>query len=214
MTTLQLIMLGISCFFAYKVFEHVQKLKNDGENSNQNTNSSPEQNQESYSSSNDKDKGMNSFSPFSASELIEKADDAFEDGDAQKSLAFLIEADVKAPNDAEILFKLGYISARIDDNMNAIRYYKLSLDVDKNDEFVHNSLSSVYRKEKQFSSAKLHLNDSLSINDANPVTYYNYGNLMLDMENEETAAEMYERAIELNPDFQEAKDELAKLEKD
>ncbi|MCF6330089.1 MAG: hypothetical protein L3I99_00910 [Sulfurimonas sp.] len=208
MTTLQLIMLGISAFFAYKVFEHIQTLQSrDG---NQNSNS----NQNSDLDSNNEDKGMDSFSPFSASELIQKADEAFEEGDAQKSLAFLIEADVKAPNDTEILFKLGYISASIDDNMNAIRYYRRSLDINNNDEFVHNSLASVYRKEKQFSSAKLHLNDSLAINDANPVTYYNYGNLMLDMENEEAAQEMYQKAIKLNPDFQEAKEELAKLEKE
>ena len=207
MTTLQLIMLGISGFFAYKVFEHVQTLKNQDENSNSSSN------QNSYSNSNDGDKGMDSFSPFSASELIEKADAAFKKGDAQKALAFLIEADVKEPNNAETLFKLGYISASIDDAMNAIKYYKLSLDVDSSDELVHNSLASVYRSEKQFASAKLHLNDSLSINDANPITYYNYGNLMVDMDSEDAAREMYQKAIELNPDFTEAKEELAKLEK-
>ncbi len=206
MTTLQLIMLGISAFFAYKVFEHVQTLQN--QDTNQNTDSNLNQN------SNNEDKGMDSFSPFSASELIEKADEAFEAGDAQKSLAFLIEADVKAPNNTEILYKLGYISASIDDNMNAIKYYKLSLDVDESDEAVHNSLASVYRNEKQFASAKLHLNDSLSINDKNPITYYNYGNLMLDMESEDAAREMYQKAIELNPDFKEAKEELAKLDKE
>lgn len=206
MTTLQLIMLGISAFFAYKVYEHVQTLQNkDGV---QNTNSNPSSN------SNNEDKSIDSFSPFSAAELIEKADLAFEEGDAQKALAFLIEANVKEPNNADTLFKLGYISASIDDSMNAIKYYKLSLDVDNSNEFVHNSLASVYRDEKQFASAKLHLNDSLSINDKNPITYYNYGNLMLDMESEDAALEMYQKAIELNPDFKEAKEELAKLEKE
>jgi len=203
MTVLQLIMLGISAFFAYKVFEHIQTLQNPDENA---------KNEDYQRSAENKD--IDSFSPFSAQELVQKADETFEAGDAQKSLAFLIEADVKSPNNTEILFKLGFISASIDDSMNAIRYYKRSLDIDNNDEFVHNSLASVYRKEKEFASAKLHLNDSLSINDTNPVTYYNYGNLMIDMGNEDTAHEMYKKAVELNPDFLEAKEELAKLEKE
>jgi tetratricopeptide (TPR) repeat protein len=43
------------------------------------------------------------------------------------------------------------------------------------------------------------------------VTYYNYGNLLVDMQHNEEAVAMYEKAIEINPDFAEAKEELAKL---
>ena len=57
----------------------------------------------------------------------------------------------------------------------------------------------------------MHLNDSLEIDDANPGTYYNYGNLMLDMGNEDVAIEMYKKAIDLDPDFIQAKEELEKL---
>ena len=203
MTLLQIIMLGGSAYFAFKIYEHIQTLQ-DPENNNQNNYNEPVSQEE--------DKSADAFSPFSYSELVDKADDAYEDGDAQKALSFLYEADVKAPDNAEILFKLGFISASVDDNMSAIRYYKRSLDIDKTDEFVHNSLASVYRAEGEFASAKMHLNDSLEIDDANPSTYYNYGNLMFDMDNEEVAIEMYKKALELNPEFTQAQEELEKLE--
>jgi len=207
LTLLQLIMLGGSAYFAFKIFEHIQTLQ-DPQDNNQNNN-----NNNNYQSQADtEDKSADAFSPFSADELVDKADEAYEDGEAQKALSFLYEADIKAPNNADILFKLGFISASVEDNMSAIRYYKRSLDIDENDEFVHNSLASVYRAEGELASAKMHLNDSLEIDDSNPGTYYNYGNLMLDMDNKDVAIEMYKKAIELDPDFTAAKEELEKLE--
>lgn len=207
MTLLQIIMLAGSAYFAFKIYEHIQTLQDpqdDNQNNNYNSGSSYEEV--------DENKSAEAFSPFSADELVDKADEAFQEGEPQKALSFLHEADVKAPNNAEILFKLGFISASVGDNMAAIDYYKKSLDVDKNDEFVHNSLASVYRAEKEFASAKMHLNDSLEIDDENPGTYFNYGNLMVDMGNKDVAIEMYKKAIEIDPDFSQAKEELSKLE--
>jgi len=72
-------------------------------------------------------------------------------------------------------------------------------------------MASIYRANGEYTSAKLHLKASLDIDDTNPITYYNYGNLLVDTQSYEEAIEMYERAIELNPEFNEAKEELAKL---
>jgi len=205
MTLLQIIMLGGSAYFAFKIYEHIQTLQDPEQAQEQNNN---------YQQSNhvEEEKSVNAFSPFSSQELVNKADDAFQEGDAKKALSFLSEADVKAPNNTEILFKLGFISASVGDSMSAIDYYKRSLDIDKNDEFVHNSLASVYRSEGSFASAKMHLNDSLEIDDANPITYYNYGNLMVDMENPDVAKDMYNKALELDPEMDAARLELEKLE--
>ncbi|QFR48742.1 tetratricopeptide repeat protein [Sulfurimonas lithotrophica] len=208
MSVLQLLMLGASAFFAFKIYQHIQTLEDDQNIQREDYEPSQDEKDEDYA------KAMNTFSPYSAEELVQKADDAYQNEDEQKALAFLSEANLKAPNNAEILFKLGFISAKVGDNTMAIRYYKESLDVDKDDEFVHNSLASVYRAEKEFASAKMHLNDSLSIDDTNALTYYNYGNLMIDMGNEDVAREMYAKAIELDPEFKEAKEELEKLQKD
>lgn len=197
MTTFQLLMLGVSAFFAYKVYEHIQTLQN------------PESSSEDLSD--DKQKNANAFSPFDPEVLIEKADAAFKEGDMQKALALLTEANAKEQQNSDILFKIGYILQELNDNDEAMKYYKEALETDKNNEYIHNSIASIYRKNAEFVSAKMHLIESLEINNENPITYYNYGNLLVEMKHPEEAKEMYKKAIEINPDFNEAKEELGKL---
>jgi len=196
MTVFQLLMLGASAFFAFRIYEHIQTLQDPQQNDNTNQ---------------DESKTAEAFSPFDPEALVIKADEAYEEKDFQKAVALLIEADAKQPNNQDILFKIGYILQQLGDNNEAMNYYKKALEIDKNDEFIHNSMASIYRANSEFVSARMHLNDSLAIDDANPMTYYNYGNLLVDMEHYEEAKTMYEKALELNPEFTQAKDELGKL---
>ena len=201
MTVFQLLMLGASAYFAFKIYEHIQTLQEPEQKSN-NSDYTPE----------NEEKSVDTFSPFSPEALVEKADDAFKEEDYQKALAFLTEANAKDANNPDILFKIAYILQQIGDNDEAIKYYKEVLELDKSNEFAHNSMATIYRKNGEFTSAKMHLHASIDIDNENPITYYNYGNLLVDMERNEEAIEMYKKAIEINPDFQEAKVELAKLE--
>jgi tetratricopeptide (TPR) repeat protein len=197
MTVLQLLMLGASAFFAYKIFEHVQTLQD------------PQEKQD-YSNEDDS-KSADTFSPFDPEALVEKADAAYEEKDFQKALALLMEADAKRANDSDILYKIGYILQQTSDNDEALNYYKKALEVDKDNEFIHNSIASIYRANGEFASAKMHLNASLDIDNTNPITYYNFGNLFVDMKHFEEAKDMYTRALEADPDFSQAKEELEKL---
>ena len=196
MTTFQLLMLGASAFFAFKIYEHIQTLQDSEDNQNLNSNAP---------------QSADAFSPFDANALIEKADEAFENGDMQKALALLNEANTKEANNPDVLFKIAYILQQLRDFDESMKYYKEALEVDKNNEFIHNSMASIYRQNGEFTSAKMHLNESLNIDDNNEITYYNYGNLLVDMEKPEEAKEMYKKALEVNPDFNEAKEELEKL---
>lgn len=197
MTVFQLLMLGASAFFAFKIYEHIQTLQDPQGESDKDVNDS---------------KSINAFSPFSPEALVEKADKAYEEEDFQKAVALLIEANAKDPSNAEILFKLGYILQQIGSDEEAIERYKESLEIDKENEFVHNAIASVYRNKSEYASAELHLRASLELNSENPVTYYNFGNLLVDMKKNLEAKGMYEKAVELNPDFAEAKQELQKLQ--
>lgn len=188
MTLFQIIMLAASAFFAFKVYEHIQAL----------------QDIEPRSS----DSSPSSFDPEA---LVQRADEAFDGGDLQKALALFIEANAKEPQDSDVLFKMGYILQQLGDNGEALKYYKEALEKDKENEYIHNSIASVYRAEKEFVSAKMHLSASLGIDDKNAITYYNYGNLLVDMKHLDEAKAMYKKAIELNSDFKEAKEELEKL---
>ncbi|MDQ7045254.1 MAG: tetratricopeptide repeat protein [Sulfurimonas sp.] len=200
MTIFQLLMLGASAYFAFKIYEHIQTLQEPEETQNNTVEPAREE-----------EKSADAFSPFSSDELIEKADASFEEQDYPKALALLYEANEKDANNEEILFKVAYILQKSGNNEEAMKYYKDALSLDKKNEAIHNAMASLYRANGEYTSAKIHFKASLDIDDENPITYYNYGNLLVEIQSNEEAMQMYEKAIEINPDFLEAKEELEKL---
>jgi len=193
MTLFQLLMLGASAFFAYKIYEHIQTLKDpDGLQEE-----SAQEGNERY---------------MSVNHLIEDADAAMQKGDLQKALAIYSEANIKAPKDAETLFKMGYVLAEQNRDDEALEYYKEAVELAPENTYIHQAMASLYRKMGEFASARNHLNSSLQLDAKNPITYYNYGNLLVDMKHPQEAKMMYQKALELDSDFKEAKEELTKLE--
>ncbi|HUH42817.1 MAG TPA: tetratricopeptide repeat protein [Sulfurimonas sp.] len=190
MTLFQLLMLGASAFFAFKVYQHIQGLKD-------------------LQPQSDEPRVPSSFDPES---LVEKADEEFDAGNLEQAYKLFNEANSKVAQGSEVLFKMGYILQQLKRNEEALEYYKEALEGDKENEFIHNSLASIYRAKGEFASAKMHLSASLAIDDKNPITYYNYGNLLVDMKHIDEAKEMYKNALEIKGDFVEAKEELEKLE--
>ena len=193
MTLFQLLMLGASAFFAYKIYEHIQTLQDPQEGENSGANSAP--------------------AAFDVSTLIQEGDAAMQKGDLQKALAIYSEANYKEKNNPETLFKIGYALAQQNRDDEALERYKEALELDKNNTAIHQALASLYRKMGEYANAQAHLNASLRIDDQNPITYYNYGNLLVDMNEKEAAKEKYQQALALDKDFKEAKEELEKLQK-
>lgn len=189
MTLFQIIMLAASVFFALKVYEHIQML------------------QDVKPGSEDDEKEADA----DIGELVLRGEEAFEAGDMAAALSLFQEADSKERQNSDTAFKIGYILDNSGEKDEALRYYKRALEEDHNNEYIHNSIASIYRSNQEFASARMHLNNSLSINDRNPVTYFNYGNLLSDMKHFEEAIEMYKKALRLRPDFVEAEEELQKL---
>jgi len=190
MTLFQLLMLGASAFFAYKIYEHIQTLQDPQEPHNT-------------------DKKSDNFD---GSGLIQEGDAKMEEGDYRKALAIYSEANYKEPKNPETLFKIAYTLMQQNRDEEALEYLKEAVELDKNDTFIHQALASVYRKLGEYASARNHLNVSLALDSNNPITYYNYGNLLVDMKHFEEAKEMYKKALELDNDFQEAQEELRKLQ--
>ena len=193
MTFFQMIMLAASAFFAYKIYEHIQTLKDE---------------ESGVANPNDGQRSADAFSVFSPESLKQRADEAYENEEYQKAIALLEEANAKEPRNDETLFKLGYILQKTGNMDSAIERYKEALAIDDKDAIVHNALASAYRANKEYASAKMHLNASLALDEANAITYFNYGNLLVDSKHYEEARGMYEKALEINPDFTEAKEVL------
>ncbi len=189
MSVFQILMLAVTAFFAYKVYEHINTLEDPPE---------PKPSRDSLSS-------------FDPEILMEKADGMVQEGDFKRAAGLLQEAHAKAPENTEILNKLGFVLAKNGDLQAAIETYLKSLTLDERDDVTHNALASLYRRTSEFDKAQQHYERALELDDAYEVTYYNFANLLVQMGEKEKALTMYEKALELNPDFQEAAQELAHL---
>lgn len=192
MSEIQIIMVVVTLFLVYKVYERIQNLDPDAPQNNPRHN--PALNQ----------------GP-SAEELVKKADIAFEYGDTEKAQTLLQEADKTRPDDADITGKLAFMMAQNGHDDQAIETYRHAISLDKNNDQYHSALASLYRKKGMAQEAKNHYETALAIDPEYEITYYNFGNLLQDMGEIEKAREMYDKAVELNPDFTEAKEELEKL---
>ncbi|PHQ56873.1 MAG: hypothetical protein COA30_03245 [Sulfurimonas sp.] len=145
MTLFQILMLGASAFFAYKIYEHIQTLKEPEENE-----SEPR-------------RTADAFSTFDSTSLIETADDEVMLGHLDKALAIYSEANIKEPKNGETLFKMAFTLGLQDRNEEALEYYKDALEVDPKNPFSHLEMAYIYLKDDEHASARTHLNAALEL---------------------------------------------------
>ncbi len=135
MTIMQLLMLGASAFFAYKIYEHIQTLEEPVDAAK------PPRTAES-------------FSTFDADALIEKADEQREKGDLQKALAIYSEANLKEANNAEVLFKMGYTLSLQRRDEEALEYLLDSVEIDNQNPFAYLEMEKIYKRMGEEEKAK------------------------------------------------------------
>jgi tetratricopeptide (TPR) repeat protein len=126
-------MLGASAYFAYKIYEHIQTIEEPKE---LNIDLNPENRQRTAAA----------FSLFDSSTLMQKADEARENNDLDKALAIYSEANIKAPKNAETLFKIGYtlvLQERFDEALESLLE---SISYDDKNPFAYKEVSKVYKK--------------------------------------------------------------------
>ncbi len=124
MSVFQLLMLGASAYFAFKIYEHIQTLQE------------PELN----------DDHTVVLSAQKVDELIQIADEARERGDFDRALAIYSEAKINQPQNAEILFKMGYTMAQTERYEEALDYFQNSLEHDDENPFTYLEISKIYKK--------------------------------------------------------------------
>ncbi|MBD3809730.1 MAG: tetratricopeptide repeat protein [Sulfuricurvum sp.] len=192
MSTFQILMFAATLFFAYQIYQHVQTLEDQSPPSN----------------------GVNVKSgsqPINVEQWIDKADEAYRKGELEAAQSALQEAFAIDPNNPEVLNKLAFVTAKRGDRLQAIELYERSLELDENDDLSHNAIASLYRGEMAYERAQDHYLKAIEIDDTYPQTFYNYGNLLVDMGEIEEARAMYKRALELQSDFAEAREALLSL---
>jgi len=196
MTTLQIILLAASAYFAFEIYKHIQTLKDP----------EIEKNSKKDAKKLEKEKSF-----IDVDELEQKADRAYEEKNYKEAIHLLKEA-LKVEKRSSLMAKLAYLLWKYeDDRYEAIAYYKEAIELDKNNEFLYNAVASIYRENREYLSARRYLEESLKINPNNEITYFNYANLLVDMQNIDEAKNMYKKALEINSEFKEAKEEFEKL---
>jgi len=124
MSIFQLLMLGASAYFAFKIYEHIQTLQE------------PQSNEDHrVVLSNDK-----------VDELIQLGDEAREKKDFDKALAIYSEAKINQPQNEEILFKMGYTMSQLERYDEALEYFQSSLEYDDKNPFTYLEISKIYKK--------------------------------------------------------------------
>lgn len=191
MSTFQILMFAATLFFAFQIYQHVQNLEDKTPNKN---------------NSEEGDSAV-----FSTESLVEEADDAYERDEIERAQSILEEAYRLEPSNPEIVNKLAYVTAKNGDRLKGIELYERSLELDENDDLTHNAIASLYRAEKAYERAQDHYLKALEIDDTYAQTFYNYGNLLVDMDEVEEARAMYKRALELQSDFPQAREALLSL---
>jgi len=189
MTIMQIILLGASAFFAFKIYEHMQGLQ-DPEGTQEETTAIEEQ--------------------VNIDALVEEADKAYDAGhllEARELLQKAHDADSSIP---ELSNRLGFVVSQMGNHEEALKLYNHSLSL-KEDDVTHLAIASELKALGRLDEAEEHYKRAIALDPEYEVSYFNYANLLVDMKRIAEAKLMYEKALEIAPDLDAAKEELEKL---
>jgi tetratricopeptide (TPR) repeat protein len=216
LTLFQLILLGISAYFAWQVYKFVQGLQDgkpnlpsdDGRRFEEPPEAAtPGTTAAAEAASIPKSTSLGQSVP----ELIAKADAAYGEGRLSDARLYLERAEKQDPDNPEILNKLAFVLHRQGEEAEALRYYERSLRIDPNDDLTHNAIAEVLRALGRLDEAQEHYKAAVDIDDTFWETYYNYGRLLIEKGDRDGAKMMFEKAHELAPDADEPVEALKAL---
>lgn len=185
-------MLLVSAFFAYKMYEFIQKID---------ANAEPESIQEAE---------LISQEP-TADEMIEEADAAYSEGNLGKAQLLLENIVGVYPDLAEGHNKLGFVLAKQGNLEKAEVHYIRSLELEPNDDMTHSALAGMLASVDRNTEAEEHYKKAIEIDQEYAPTWFNYANFKQRLGQTEEAKEMYQKALQSDPDFEQAREELEKL---
>jgi tetratricopeptide (TPR) repeat protein len=202
MTTFQLILLGLSLYFAYRFFNQITDIEQEVEKKEENK-------QTRQKALTGKADGKPSFET-----MMQKADEAFNDEKIDQALYYLDRAHDLQPNNLETLQKFAFVTAHSRDHTRAIELYQEALQLDENDDQTHSALASLYHKIDDNDKAAEHYKQALLIDANYAPTYYNYANLLQDIGKIKEAIHHYKIALKIDPELSVAQEEIEKLERE
>ncbi len=189
MTIMQIILLGASAFFAFKIYEHMQGLQ-DSESSEQVNEAIEEK--------------------IDIDALVEEADKAYDAGRLLEARELLQKAHDYDSTVPELANRLGFVLSSMGNHEEALKLYNHSLSLQEED-VTHLAIASQLKALGRLDEAAEHYKRAIELDAEYEVTYFNYANLLVDMKRIAEAKMMYEKALEIEPNLEAAQEELEKL---
>ena len=189
MTLMQIILLGASGFFAFKIYEHMQGLKD------------PQESEEASEPQQEK---------VNIDTLVQEADKAYDAGHLLEARELLQKAHNAERNIPELSNRLGFVLSAMGNHSEALKLYNHSLSLTE-DDVTHLAIASQFKALNRLDEAQEHYKRAIELDPEYEVSYFNYANLLVDMDRIAEAKMMYEKALELEPSLEAAKEELEKL---
>jgi len=189
MTIMQLILLGASAFFAFKIYEHVQGLQDADDNQTE---------------------AETKEERIDIDALVEEADKAYDAGRLLEARELLQKAHNHDRTIPELSNRLGFVLSQMGNHEEALKLYNHALTL-REEDVTHLAIASELRALGRLDEAQEHYKRAIEIDPEYEVTYFNYANLLVDMKRIAEAKMMYEKALEIEPTLDAAKEELEKL---
>ena len=189
MTIMQIILLGASAFFAFKIYEHMQGLQDP--DSSENANEQVEE-------------------KINIDALVEEADKAYDAGHLLEARELLQKAHAHDSNIPELANRLGFVLSAMGNHDEALKLYSHSLSLQEED-VTHLAIASQLKALGRLDEAADHYKRAIELDPEYEVTYFNYANLLVEMKRVAEAKMMYEKALKIEPGLEAAQEELDKL---
>jgi tetratricopeptide (TPR) repeat protein len=189
MTIMQIILLGASAFFAFKIYEHMQSLQDSDGSESMN-----EQIEEQVN----------------IDALVEEADKAYDAGRLLEARELLQKAHAYDNSIPELANRLGFVLSAMGNNEDALKLYNHSLSLQEED-VTHLAIASQLKTLGRLDEAAEHYKRAIELDPEYEVTYFNYANLLVEMKRVAEAKMMYEKALEIEPELEAAQEELDRL---
>lgn len=189
MSVMQIILLAVSAFLAYKIYEHMQGLQD------------PDGSEDVYEAIEER---------IDIDALVDEADKAYDAGRLLEARELLQKAYTHDSNIPELANRLGFVLSAMGNNEEALKLYHHSLSLQEED-VTHLAIASQLKALGRFDEAQEHYKRAIELDPEYEVTYFNYANLLVEMKRIAEAKMMYEKALEVEPNLEAAKEELEKL---
>jgi Tfp pilus assembly protein PilF len=132
-------------------------------------------------------------------------------GDENEAAACLRKSVSISPHNPERQFRLGEALLGTDEVEEAEKAFKRSLKMDPRQTHIFNRLGISLRLQGKLKESASYFQRALSVTKDDENLYYNTGQVFVQMDDKESAVPLLEKALELNPHFDEARELLEEI---